>query len=148
MFHSVGILIICRRRKNKADHYSSRIVFDVKEVFMLYSENIQYHIKLRLVRQVSSQTEQKPLWASFSVTPVTPIKAENFTGMVRWRKIYFSSVKLAKRKDYLKERPLSQPIKKLVKKNYLFVNATFINLILAQVRDIAKRAIIVHGVGC
>ena len=44
MFHSVGFLIICRRRKNKAGHYSSRIVFDVKEVFMLYSENIQYHI--------------------------------------------------------------------------------------------------------
>ena len=33
------------------------------------------------------------------------------------------------------------------KKNYLFVNATFINLILAQVRNIAKRAID-HGVGC
>ena len=45
MFHSVGFHFICRRRKNKADHYSSRIVFDVKEVFMLYSENIQYHIK-------------------------------------------------------------------------------------------------------
>ena len=46
MFHSVGFLIICRRRKNKAYHYSSRIVFDVKEVFMLYSENIQYHINV------------------------------------------------------------------------------------------------------
>ena len=46
MFHSVGFLIICRRRKNKADHYSSRIVFDVKEVFMLYSENIHYRMKV------------------------------------------------------------------------------------------------------
>ena len=33
-----------KKKKKKAGHYSSRIVFDVKEVFMLYSENIQYHI--------------------------------------------------------------------------------------------------------
>ena len=40
-----GFLLYAEEEEKKAGHYSSRIVFDVKEVFMLYSENIQYHIK-------------------------------------------------------------------------------------------------------
>ena len=42
MLHSVGVHFICRRRRNKAGHYSKRIVFRCTKSFILYSENIRY----------------------------------------------------------------------------------------------------------
>ena len=42
MLHSVGVHFICSIRRNKAGHYSKRIVFRCTKSFILYSENIRY----------------------------------------------------------------------------------------------------------
>ena len=42
MLHPVGVHSICRIRRNKAGHYSKRIVFRCTKSFILYSENIRY----------------------------------------------------------------------------------------------------------